>query len=132
MTRIRCLITAVTVIGLGACGAASPTGPQKLGQELVGTWSENTSVPGAFLIFSAVVSDTTVTGAGTYSVEGGTAGNLALTGVINGSEIQLQLAQDNGITYHLNARLTSPNELEGGLFTTSDPVPVTFARLLRE
>lgn len=132
MTTIRCLITAVTVFALSACGAANTTGPQKLGQELVGTWSENTSVPGAYLIFTAVVSDTTVTGAGTYSVEGGTAGNLALTGVINGSEIQLQLAQDNGITYHLNARLTSRNELEGGLFTTSDPVPVTFARLLRE
>ncbi|HKT06933.1 MAG TPA: hypothetical protein VJR24_03470 [Gemmatimonadaceae bacterium] len=132
MKTARCLITAVAVFALGACGADSAAGPQKLGQELVGTWSENTSVPGSFLIFTAVVSDTTVTGAGTYSLEGGGAGNLAVTGFITGSNILLQFAEDNGTTVHVNATLASHDQLNASLFTTSDPVPVTFSRLLRE
>ena len=132
MKTARCLITAASLLALGACGAANATGPQTLGQELVGTWSENTSVPGAFLIFSAVVSDTTVTGAGTYSLEGGGAGNLAVTGFITGSNIVLQFVEDNGTTVHVNATLASHNELSASLFTTSDPVAVTFSRLLRE
>lgn len=144
MKTTRCLMVMLTLFALGAC-SASGTSPLGIGQELVGTWSENTTVPGSFLEFTAIVNGTTVTGAGSYSKEGGSAGNLSLSGVIAGSEIQLQLAEDDGTVFHLNARFASRNLLTGGLSTTNDPnasieyessastvLPVTFRRLPRE
>lgn len=64
--------------------------------------------------------------------EGGGPGNLAVTGFITGSNMLLQFAEDNGTTVHVNATLASHDQLNASLFTTSDPVPVTFSRLLRE
>lgn len=75
------------------------------------------------------VNDTTVSGTGSWAYEAGPSGNLTVTGYINGAEIVLQIAQDDGTVYHFLATLASVNLLSGSLFTTSDPVVATFRRI---
>jgi hypothetical protein len=80
-------------------------------------------------VLTLQVTGTTVTGTGSYSGEAGPFGNLTVTGSITGTTITLTIAQDDDVTYHLNATLASPNELTGSLFTTGDPVEVSFQKI---
>ncbi|HEY7877722.1 MAG TPA: hypothetical protein VIC55_05835, partial [Gemmatimonadaceae bacterium] len=78
------------------------------------------------------VRDTVVSGTGTWADEAGPSGNLTVTGFLRGSQIVLQIAQDDGETLHFNGTLTSIDVLGGSLFSTGDPVVATFERLQQD
>lgn len=56
---------------------------------------------------------TTVTGGGGWSGEAGTGGKLVVTGVIDGAQINLQLAEDNGTTLHYTGEMMTPELISG-------------------
>lgn len=126
------LMLAAAILGSVACGSSVGPNSNVVASELPGTWSQNLDVPGSERVMMLSVNDTTVSGTGSWADEAGPAGNLTVTGYINGAQIVLQIAQDDGIVYHFLATLTSINLLSGSLFTTSDPVGATFGRIQQD
>ena len=127
--HMRRLILALALGSVAACSSSGVTNPNTIAAELRGTWTQTGLGVGSSRVLTLHVTGTTVTGTGTYSGEAGPSGNLTVTGAITGTNITLTLAQDDNVTYHLNATLASPNVLTGGLFTTSDPVEVSFQKI---
>lgn len=127
--HMRRLMLVLALGSVAACSSSGVTNPNTIAAELRGTWTETGLGVGSSLVFTLQVTGTTVTGTGTYSGEAGPSGNLRVTGAITGTNITLTLTQDDDVTYHLNATLPSPNVLTGALFTTGDPVEVSFQKI---
>lgn len=127
--HMRRLILALAIGSVAACSSSGVTNPNTVAADLRGTWTQTGLGAGSSRVFTVQVSGTTVTGTGTYAGEAGPSGNLVVTGVITGTNITLTLAQDDDVTYHLNATLASPNLLTGALFTTGDPVEASFQKI---
>jgi hypothetical protein len=123
------LILAVALGSAAACSSNGITDSNRVAAELRGTWTQTGLGAGSSRVLTLQVTGTTVTGTGSYSGEAGPFGNLTVTGSITGTTITLTIAQDDDVTYHLNATLASPNELTGSLFTTGDPVEVSFQKI---
>jgi hypothetical protein len=123
---------------LAACGSASSgalTDPRVIASDLRGTWSDTVSYPGISTILHLTVTDTIVSGSGTYTIEAGRPGTLTVAGVISGSQVKLDLQRDYGLLAHFTGSLSAP-DLLGGHVTyesslQSDPAPMGFRRTAR-
>ena len=117
-----------------ACSKASLdlTDPHTVAGELRGAWNMPDTFPGSAYGFTLADTDTTVTGAGTFSIEAGASGTLAVTGAIDGTLVTLTLVSSTGYTQHFIGSLRDANTLNGAFWTettpASDPVPMTFVR----
>jgi hypothetical protein len=120
---------------MAACSSASPgslTDPRVIAADLRGTWSDTVSYPGISTILHLTVTDTIVSGSGTYTIEAGRPGTLTVAGVISGSQVKLDLQRDYGLLAHFTGTLRAP-DLLGGFVTyeaafASDPAPMGFRR----
>lgn len=126
--RMRRLMLAVGLVTVAACSSSDITNSNTVAADLRGTWTQ-TGLGAGSRVFTLQVVGTTVTGTGSYSIEAGASGTLTVTGSISGTNIMLNLAQDNDVTFHLNATLATPHTLTGSLFTTGDPVVATFQKI---
>lgn len=129
------VLTVLTVIaGPSACskGSLDLTDPRTVASELRGTWNMPETFPGVGYGFTIAVTDTTVTGTGTFSIEAGPSGTLAVTGTVDGTIISLTFVSSIGQTQHFIGSFRDVNTLTGAFWTessvASDPVPVTFVR----
>jgi hypothetical protein len=122
------------VAGASACGKDSLdlTDPHTVASELRGNWHMPETFPGSGYGFTLAVTDTTVTGTGTFSIEAGASGTLSVTGAIDGTVVTLTIVSSAGETQHFIGSLRDANTLNGAFWTeatvASDPVPVTFVR----
>lgn len=154
--RLRCSLALVAVILSGACStsdsACTPTEActdvHAFADSVSGTWAEVGMVPGASLVLTFAMADTIVTGGGTYSIEAGRSGNVALGGVVKWmpesntpggtapahADLDVNITWDYGQTAVLNqARLIGADSLRAvinyapvnGSYTS---VVATFAR----
>ncbi len=128
----RSLVFAAALViaaGASACGkSADITDPIVIARELGGTWSQVGLVPGSSTVFTLTVSDTTITGTGTFALEAGASGPLTVSGVIAGTQVNFDIVTSLGLTEHFTGQLTATNVLTGSLRTNSDPVTATFHR----
>lgn len=133
MGKSHRLMLAFALLGSAACGRNPDlTNPNVIEANLPGMWSQTIDVPGSLTVMTLSVSDTTVSGAGTWVREAGPGGSLAVTGYVTGSHVVLEIALDDGEVLHFNATMPAIDVLSGSLFTTGDPVPATFTRIQQD
>jgi len=89
-------------------------------------------------VFTLAVADTIVSGTGTYTIEAGQPGTIAITGMITGgSTIDLDLSRSDRGVAHFRGQLVTHDSLSGytyGRWTTtmlgiSDPAPTGYHRV---
>src|SRR4051812_24188405 len=88
----------VTVVVLGisaACGRIDVARPLTLADQLSGTWYEPSGIPGVSNVVTLAVSDTTISGTGTYTIEAGQPGTITVNGVIVGTTVRLNMIRSN-------------------------------------
>ena len=127
--QIRRLMLAVSLVSVAACSSSDITNPNTIAAALRGTWTQTGLGVGSSRVFTLQVIGTTVTGTGSYAGEAGPFGNMTITGSITGTRIALDLAQDDDVTFHLNAMLSSPQILMGTLLNGSDSATATFEKI---
>jgi hypothetical protein len=98
---------------LNACSADTVTGPS--GTRVVGTWVQREAVGGTLFVLHLNARGTTVTGTGTYTVEGGRSGTLTETGTISDGALHLAITYDSGAAAQFTGEQVSDSELSGGL-----------------
>jgi hypothetical protein len=139
MSNARLLIIALALAtSAGACSRDNGVTPLgTLADDLPGTWSQAFSIPGASTIVTLGVADTTVSGIGTYTIEAGQPGTIAVTGMITaGSTVDLDLTRSDGWIAHFRGTLVTRDSLSGYMWGHSttmigigDPAPAGFHRV---
>lgn len=130
----RMVLTLALVTGATACRHADDlTSPQVIAQDLRGTWFVPATVPVSSTRFTLAVDDTTISGSGTFSLETGPSGTIALSGAIAGTVVKLDFLTSIGQRQHFVGALTAPDALSGYFWTESafggnDPGGITFRR----
>lgn len=107
--RIIALVVAAT--SLAAC-AGNPAGPTDT--RIVASWAQRTAVAGTTLSFTLDAEGTKVTGTGTYALENGRTGTLAITGRSSDDTVRLAFTYNNGDVAQFNGSVSEAN-LTGGL-----------------
>lgn len=120
------LVLAASLLASAACGSDVTN---TLETKLPGTWSQDFDVAGNARVMMLSVIGSTVTGTGSFAGEAGPSGNLTVTGNVSGSQVALQIAQDNGDTLRFNGALPAGNRLTGSLVDSGDSVVATFERI---
>jgi hypothetical protein len=109
---------------LSSCGGASDT-PQMLD----GTWNATLQPVGSATSMALKEQNSQVAGVGTYRIEAGASGALAVAGVHSGAAVTLELAYDNGGKATYAALLTDSTHMSGALsFQGGGTSTVEFAR----
>ena len=101
-----------------ACATDNMVSPSKNGNTdsaFAGTWMQRGAVVGSSLVLTLQVQGTTVTGTGTYSIEGGRSGALTETGTISGEMLSLTIAYDYGESAQFAGQTESASVLSGTL-----------------
>ena len=137
MSRSRSFTLALVLIAAtGACRSGDrATSPHTAADDLRGTWSELYQIPGASTVITLAVADTSITGTGTYAIEAGQPGTIAVTGTISSEKmVDLDLVRSDGWAGHFHGALASRDSLSGYLWFRSvnqigDPAPASFKRL---
>ncbi|MDB4888345.1 MAG: hypothetical protein JWL61_200 [Gemmatimonadetes bacterium] len=125
---------------LAACASACRSGDALTAQRTVaddlrGTWAELYQIPGVSTVITLAVADTSITGMGTYTIEAGRPGTIAVTGMISAEKtVDLDLARSDGWVGHFRGSLALHDSLSGYLWFRSslgigDPAPVSFKRM---
>lgn len=113
------LIPVLLAAALAAACVGSPAGlvsASQTGSPFAGTWAQRAAAAGTSFVFTLKVEGTTVTGTGTYSVEGGRSGALTETaGTISGETLQLAITYDNGALAQFTGQVASASVLSGSL-----------------
>ena len=97
---------------LSAC-ASTVSGPTGTG--ISGTWVQREAAAGTLLVLRLDAQATTVTGTGTYTVEGGRSGTLTETGTISDGALRLAITYDSGAAAQFDGRVAGDTILSGGL-----------------
>lgn len=118
----------LALFAMGCGGADAFEGPASID----GTWSEVFSIPGSGMDMVLTSNGSTVSGTGDFAGEAGPAGNVAVTGTIEGIAVHLdltftqELPQTGPTTLkHFDGQFTSPNTLKGSLTTDGQPLGQT-------
>ncbi|MGH7646504.1 MAG: hypothetical protein ACREND_00185 [Gemmatimonadaceae bacterium] len=123
------LSLAVALLGVAGCSSSlGITSPRQIEADLVGEWFQSAAPEGGGTNFRLGVSDTTVTGTGRWFGEAIPGGDIVVAGVINGSEIKLELAEDNGTTLHFAGHMLNDNLISGAFVGSGAPVAVEYRR----
>lgn len=127
MRQFRLLLT-VAVLGVAGCtDSLGITSPRDIESNLGGLWIQSTSSVGAGSIY-LVVNGTTVNGVGTLTAEANRGGTVRVSGVIEGSQIKLDLAEDNGTTLHYSEQMMSNLLISGEYVGHGDPVAANYQK----
>ena len=111
LISMRQLLLSLSVVALlGACGGGDAPPPS-----VDGTWSAESQVVGSSLTLRLISQNATVTGAGTYSIAGGSSGVLAVAGTYQPPAAILSFAYDNGDTAVYTAVVSDANHMNGRL-----------------
>src|SRR5882724_9989809 len=94
---------------LCSCGG----GGSDLPQTLDGTWNATSQPVGSATSMTLHEQNTQVAGVGTYRIEAGVSGALAVAGVHSGAAVTLELAYDNGDKATYAALLTDSSHMKG-------------------
>ena len=119
---------------VAACVSCSSTGvSDSTDSPFAGTWAQRDSVAGTSFVFTLEVDGTTVTGTGTYSVQGGDSGALTATGAISGDSLQLAITYNKNAMAQFAGQPASASVLFGTLHlgpaqALTPSAPVTFDR----
>ena len=98
-------------------------------QTLDGTWNAISQPIGSATSMTLREQNSQLVGAGTYRIEAGAAGALAVAGVHSGAAVTLELAYDNGSKASYAALLTDSSHMKGALtFQGAGTTTVEFAR----
>jgi hypothetical protein len=120
------LVLAGSLLASAACGSDATN---TLESSLRGTWSEHFDIAGNARVMMLSVVGATVTGSGSFAGEAGPSGNLTVTGVVAGSHVALQIAQDDGTTLMFDGTVPTGNTLTGSFAEPGDTAAVTFERI---
>jgi hypothetical protein len=109
---------------LCSCGGASD-----MPQTLDGTWNATSQPVGSATSMTLKEQNSQVVGVGTYRIQAGASGALAVAGVHSGGAVTLELAYDNGDKATYAALLTDSTHMSGALsFQGGGTSTVEFAR----
>lgn len=98
-------------------------------QTIDGTWNATAQVVGSSTTLTLKEQDSQVVGAGTYRIEAGATGVLAVAGTHSGAGVALEFAYDNGTKATYAAVLTDTTHMKGALTSQSNVIStVEFAR----
>jgi hypothetical protein len=112
---LRCSLFAAVLLST-ACGSQSGNvGGPLTGSVLAGQWLQDNTVVGSSLGLSLSVSDTVVTGTGTYSIEAGRSGSLTVSGVASPTHVSLDFTYDSGALAHFDGTLPVAAVLAGAI-----------------
>jgi len=129
MRLSRLMLAAALMAGAGCSSSLGITDPRVIEANLLGFWFQSpTHSHGGGTNVNHAVSDTTITGTGHWFGEAISGGNIVVTGVIDGAQIKLQLAEDNGTTLHFTGHMLSANLISGEFVSDSAPVAVNYRR----
>jgi hypothetical protein len=123
--------------GVSSCGEdAGLTDLRGVAAALTGVWSQKGEVPGSSFQFRLSVTDTTISGSGSFAIEAGVSGTMTVSGVISGSLIELVFHNTLGAEQHFNGSLVAADVLEGAFWQTMtgiavDPIVVSYQRVSR-
>jgi hypothetical protein len=110
---------------LCSCGG----GGGDLPKTLDGKWNATSQPAGSETSMTLQERDTQVVGAGTYRIQAGASGALAVAGVHSGAAVTLELAYDNGDKATYAALLTDSSHMKGTLaFQGAGTSTVEFVR----
>lgn len=130
MRQTRHLVMGTILAAATACASSETTRPPVTNYPAIaGTWKQENDRPGAYRIINIFNQDTIVGGVGTYRDFNGSPCNLTVSGFLRGTQVALDLAQDNGIVYHLRVTLVAPDTMRGWLSAGSDSSAATFRYL---
>jgi hypothetical protein len=124
-TSLR-LVLAGSILATAACGSNVTN---SLPSSLTGTWSQDFDAVGSARVMMLSVAGATVTGTGSFAGEAGPSGSLTVTGHVTGSHVELQIAQDDGVTLQFDGTVPAGNTLSGSLTEPGDSSAVTFERI---
>ena len=109
---------------LCSCGGGSD-----LPQTLDGTWDATSQPVGSATSMTLKEQNSQLAGVGTYRIEAGASGALAVAGVHSGAAVTMELAYDNGNKATYAALLTDSSHMNGTLtFQGAGTSTVEFAR----
>ena len=121
---LRCLALSLGLALLGACGGASDPPPT-----LDGTWNATAQPIGSATSMTIKEQNSQLVGVGSYRIEAGGSGALAVAGVHSGAAVTLAIAYDNGSQAIYAALLTDASHMTGALsFQGAGTSSVEFAR----
>ena len=110
---------------LCSCGG----GGSDLPQTLDGTWNATSQPVGSETSMTLKEQNSQLVGVGTYRVQAGASGALAVAGVHSGAVVTLELAYDNGDKATYAALLSDSSHMNGTLtFQGAGTSTVEFAR----
>jgi hypothetical protein len=133
---LRIALAFALATSAAACSTGDVTGPLTVAEQLRGTWAEAALFPGISTVIALAVTDSTITGTGTYTIEAGRPGTIVVTGMITaGTTVDLQLARSDGWIGSFRGVLTSPDSLNGyswghSSMMVADPAPDSFHRVV--
>lgn len=133
-------LLATLAFALAASAAAcshgdAVTAPRTVAEQLSGTWAESHLIPGVSTVITLAVADTSITGTGTYTIEAGQPGTVAVTGMISAAEtVDLELIRSDGWIGHFRGALVSHDSLAGyswfrNSLVVGDPAPTSYHRI---
>jgi hypothetical protein len=115
----------VLSLALAACGGGGEAPPSTIG----GTWDASGMVVGSTLTMTLTEQDSKVAGVGTYRLEAGRSGAIAIAGSHQGWSAALELVYDNGTKASYAANLQDAAHMSGLLvFEGGGASNVQFAR----
>jgi len=122
---MRCFYLPLCLALLCSCGG----GGSDLPQTLDGTWNATSQPVGSETSMTLQEQNSQVAGVGTYRIQAGASGALAVAGVHSGAAVTLELAYDNGDKATYAALLTDSSHMKGTLaFQGAGTSTVEFAR----
>jgi hypothetical protein len=132
MRTLLCVVIAL-VPALACDGSGRPTDPRGVALLVRGKWSEQVQIPGVALVLNLDAHDTVVTGTGSYAIEAGRSGVLTVSGLVDGSQIRLDLVYDSGTEAHFVGELSELDRMAGSIKygppeSEVPSFPITFAR----
>lgn len=129
MRQIFLIVLAVLAT---ACSSARDlTEPNVIEAALPGTWARSNVVPGSGTTLHLAVTQTAISGDGSYLVEAGQGGTLSVQGQIAGAHVIFDITRSDGIVEHYDATLKTHDVLSGNLSSEfGGPFVVEFHRVL--
>jgi hypothetical protein len=121
----------LALLAVSACNSGSDlTQPNVIEAALPGTWAISDVVPGSGTTLHLTVTETAISGDGTYAIEAGQGGTLSVQGEIAGSRVIIDFTRSDGIAAHYDATLKTHDVLRGNLsYDSAAPHVVEFHRV---
>jgi len=119
------LLSLVSLVFLASCGGGGDAAPPSV----AGTWNAASQVAGSSLTMALTEQNSQIAGVGTYRVEAGPSGAIAVAGAQSGQAVALELVYDNGTKASYAATVQDASHMSGVLaFEGGSASTVQFVR----